>query len=247
MFEVTKKICQRFGIVFVTVVFLLGLVSAAWSLPADYNGTYYGTFSGDDSGVWVAVVNYSGDTVFLSYSTSSGEGDGGYMAYYGEAGTVGNYYTGSSVIQGSWVDAYIDSTDGSVSGDWGNTYYSEIGTISGSAYTTCSYAGTYSGRFSGDDSGSWTMTIAANGYVTGTISSDSGDTAFFEGGCHPDGHVIVVGEDSESVGFAFFGQISGSTVSGGWVSEDGYEGTVGSGSGGDDGGGGCFIMSLAGE
>ena len=248
MLGAAKRIHQHVGIGIVAVVFLLGLVSVAWSLPTDYDGTYYGTFSGDDSGIWVAVVSYSGDTVFLSYSNSSGEGDGGYMTYWGEAGTVGNYYTSSSVIQGSWVDAYIDSTDGSVSGDWGNSYSSDTGTISGSAYTTCSYAGTYSGSFSGDDSGTWTMTIAANGYVTGTISPDSGGTASFEGGCHPDGHVIVVGEDSESVAFAFFGQISGSTVSGGWESEDGYSGTVGSGGGGgDSGGGGCFIMSLAAE
>jgi hypothetical protein len=252
MFEAEKWIRKRVGIGMVAVVvLLLGLVSAAWCLPADYDGTYYGTFSGDDSGIWVAVVSYTGDTVFLSYSNSSGEGDGGYMSFYGEVGTVGNYYTPSSVIQGSWVDGYIDSTDGSVSGSWGNSYSGDTGTISGSAYTTFDYAGSYSGSFSGDDSGTWSMTIASDGYVTGTISPASGGTYSFEGGCHPDGHVIVVGEDDESTDFAFYGQISGSTVSGGWVSEDGYSGTVGSGSsGGDgdgDGGGGCFIMSLAGE
>jgi hypothetical protein len=44
-----------------------------------------------------------------------------------------------------------------------------------------------------------------------------------------------------------FGRVSGSSVSGEWVSDDGYSGDVASSGGSDDGGGGCFIMSLAGE
>ncbi len=250
MLEAAKRIHRHLGAVFVTVVCLLGLVSAAWSAPADYDGTYYGTFSGDDSGVWVAVVSYTGDTVFLSYSTGSGDGDGGYMSWVDESGSVGNYYTGSSAIQNSWVDAYIDSSDGSVSGNWGNSYSSDSGTITGSAYSSCPYAGTYSGSFAGDDSGTWSMTIASDGYITGSISPASGGTYSFEGGCHPDGYVIVVGDDGDGTDFAMFGTISGSSISGEWASDDGYSGTVssgGGGGGGDGGGGGCFIMSLAGE
>jgi hypothetical protein len=250
MLGAAKKIHQHVGIGIVAMVVLLGLASATWSLPADYDGTYYGTFSGDDGGVWVATVSYTGDTVFLSYSTSSDQGDGGYMTYWGESGTVGNYYTSSSVIQSSWVDAYIDSTDGSVNGSWGNSSSGDTGTLSGSAYTSCSYAGSYSGNFSGDDSGNWSMTVASNGHITGTMSPASGGTYSFEGGGHPDGYIIVVGEDGYGTDFAVFGQISGGTVSGEWVSDDGYSGTVSSGGGGGGdggGGGGCFIMSLAGE
>ncbi len=253
MFEVAKRIYQRFGIGLMAAVFLLGMVSAAWSAQTDYDGTYYGSYSGDDSGIWVAVVNSAGDTVFLSYSTVTGEGDGGFMTWWGESSGIGNYYTGSTVIQGSWADGYIDSSDGSVSGSWGNTTSGDSGTLSGSAYTSCPHAGTYSGSFSGDDSGTWSMTIASNGSITGTISPDSGGTHAFEGGCHPDGHMVVVGDDGSGTAFAMFGQISGSSVSGEWVSDDGYSGTVSSSSGGSSGGGGggggggCFIMSLTGR
>lgn len=251
MFEVSKKIHQRFGIVFVSAVFLLGLVSAAWCAEGDYDGTYAGTFSGDDSGYWVGIINTGSDSLYLSYSTDTGNGDGGYVSWFagGESGTVGNYY-GWSEIYDSYIDAYIDSSDGSVTGDWSNSSSGDSGTFTGDEVTSISYAGSYSGSFSGDDSGDWSMTIASNGYITGTISPDSGGTYSYEGGCHPDGYIIVVGDDGSGTAFAMFGQISGSSISGEWISEDGYSGTVsssGGGGGGDGGGGGCFIMSLAGE
>jgi hypothetical protein len=255
MLEAAKKKHQHVGIGIVAMVVLLGLASATWGLQKDYDGTYYGTFSGDDSGVWVAKVGSAGETVFLSYSTSSDQGDGGYMTFEHEYEGVGLYYVRSSVIQGSWVEAYINSSDGRVSGLWGNSSSGRSGELSGGAYTSCSYAGTYSGSFSGDDSGSWSMTIASNGHITGAMSPASGGTYSFEGGCHPDGYIIVVGEVGSATDFAVFGRISGGTVSGKWMNVDGDGGsTVGSGTGGGGGdsdggggGGGCFIMSLAGE
>lgn len=246
MFAFTRTVHQRFGIVIIAAVLLLGLASAAWCAEIDYDGTYAGTFTGDDSGYWVAVINSAGDSMFLSYS-NSGDGDGGYVTYYNETLTVGNYYGWSEVFN-SYIDAYIDSSDGSVTGDWSNA--TESGTFSGDAVNSISYAGSYSGSFAGDDTGSWSMTIASNGHITGTISPSSGGTYSFEGGCHPNGYIVAVG-DSGGVAFAVFGQISGSSVTGGWESEDGYSGTISSsgssGSSGGGGGSGCFIMSLIGE
>jgi hypothetical protein len=95
------------------------------------------------------------------------------------------------------------------------------------------------------------MTIAPNGHITGTMSPVNGGTYSFDGGCHPEGYIIVVGEGGFDTDFAVSGKISGGTVSGKWINEDGDSGsTVGTGGGdgdGDGGGGGCFIMSLAGE
>jgi hypothetical protein len=252
MFEIPQRIHQRYGVIFVAVLFLLGSVSTVWCAEGDYDGTYAGSFSGDDSGYWVGIIDTGSDSLYLSYSTASGEGDGGYVSWRGsaESGTVGNYY-GWSVINDSYVDAFVDSSDGSVSGSWSNSSSGDSGTITGNEVTSISYAGSYSGTFSGDDSGNWSMTIASNGYVTGTISPASGGTHSFEGGCHPDGYIIVVGEDSTGVDFAVFGRVSGSSVSGEWITDDGYSGDVVSSGGSNDGdgggGGGCFIMSLAGE
>ncbi|MGD8847161.1 MAG: hypothetical protein PVI54_16685, partial [Desulfobacteraceae bacterium] len=139
MFEARKKNYQLVGIGIVAIVVLLGLASTCWSSPTDYDGTYYGTFSGDDSGYWVVKVSYTGDTVFLFYSTSQSKGDVGIMTFKEESDTVGNYYTDGSYIQSNSVNVYIDSTDRSVTGEWGNEGSSESGTLSGSAYTSCSY------------------------------------------------------------------------------------------------------------
>jgi hypothetical protein len=242
MFEVAKRFNQRLGVVLIAVVFLAGLVSAAWCAEVDYDGTYAGTYSGDDSGYWVGIIDSGGDSLYLSYSTVDDEGDGGYVYYDGESGTVGSFHSWSE-MNGSYASADIDSSGGSVSGTWSNSYASTSGTITGSEVVSISHAGSYSGTFAGDDSGTWSMTIASNGYITGTISPESGGSYTFEGGCHPDGYIVAVG-DSGGTAFAVFGRISGSSVTGGWESEDGYSGTISSGGSSD---GGCFIMSLVGE
>jgi len=243
----SARVWHAWGLV-VAAVFLCGVASTAWGAEADYHGTYAGTFEGDDNGVWVAVIGSSpSDGVYLSYSTDYGQGDGGYVHWDGEIGTIGNYYS-TSLINGSYSEASVDSTDGTVSGNWKNL--PEVGKLSGNRITSCDYEGNYTGTFRGDASGTWTMAIAANGYVTGVMVND-GSSYGFEGGCHPDGRVIVIGEDGYGDYFSVFGQISGSSISGSWTTESGDEGTFKTGSsssgGGGGGGGGCFILSLIGR
>lgn len=241
-----KRSYRRNMIAIAFAAMALSMVTAGSVLGAvsDYYGTYAGTFSGDDSGYWVAVIS-ADSKAFLSYSTVYGAGDGGDIYYWAESGSTGEFYS-YSVIQGAWIDPiYVDSTDGSVSGQWSNYTDGESGTFSGSKVTESSYAGSYSGSIAGDATGSWQMTVGSDGYITGSVTAD-GDTASFEGGVHPEGYFAAVGT-IDYVDFAVFGLISGSSVSGGWISDDGGEGTISSGGasgGGGGGGGGCFISVI---
>ncbi len=252
---------RTIGCFFVVPVLLLSILfpvwtPAAWCAESEYFGTYSGNFTGDDNGVWVAVIaSTASDSVFLSYSTDTGQGDGGYITFAGEDPTSADY-TSVSLMNDTAINATIVKADKSVLGTWSNPHSGDIGTLTGGAITSVPQAGDYAGTFSGDDSGTWTMAIAANGYISGTMTNIEG-TATFEGGCHPDGYVIGVGTDPEGYDFAFSGRFSDSSISGTWVSEDGSEGeftTLGgstsgssSGGGGGGGGGGCFILSLTGE
>ncbi len=233
---------------------LLGTASSVWGAPSDYDGTYSGTYTGDDNGYWVAIADAVNGTAFLSFSTTRNAGDLGFMAFGGETAGVGNYFTGSTTIQDSSVDADITLATGSVSGTWSNNVSGDAGTLSGDLLTSSPHAGTYSGSFGGDDAGTWELTIAQNGHVTGTITSNSGGGGTFEGGCHADGVILIVGEADDGSGFALFGRISAGNITGSWIAEDGSEGTIGplgssgasgaGSSGGGGGGGGCFILSL---
>ncbi len=249
--EFLKGLCKRKMIIIAVAAMAISMFTTGSALCAesDYYGTYAGTYSGDDSGYWVAVIS-AADSVYLSYSTVTGYGDGGYIYYRAESGSTGEYY-GWSAVQNTSIDPmYIDSTTGAGSGEWENYTYGESGTFEGSKVTDSAYAGSYSGSIGGDVSGSWEMTIGSNGYITGTVTFE-GATVSVEGGVHPAGYFAAVGTDPNNNDFSAYGQISGSSVSGGWISEDGSEGTIsggGTGGGGDGGGdGGCFISVIKGN
>ena len=246
-----KRINAAVPLIFWTIC-IIGLALPAWSAESDYHGTYAGSFSGDDSGYWVAVVNSSSsDSVFLSYSTVYDYGDGGYLYFQEESSGVGTYYS-QSVINESVIEAFITAATGGVIGNWINNYNSTSGELVGNAITSSPQEGTYSGSIAGDATGTWSMTVASNGYLTGAINVESA-TSYFEGGAHPDGYMVGIGTDAYGDDFSFFGRISGTSASGSWSSESGDEGTFttgggssgGGGSGG--GGGGCFISSLTGK
>jgi hypothetical protein len=227
-------------------VLLIGLASPVWCAQSDYDGYYAGTFSGDDNGVWIAVIDSSSSTfVFLTYSTDSDDVDLGSLTYVGESGGIGNYFTASTEIFGSTIDADIDSSDGSVSGSWNNL--PAMGTLTGEKDPVVNFAGNYSGNVAGDDTGTWTIAIAANGATSGSFatSSGSGDVT---GIAHPDGYLLAVAEDTiNDVTIVMFGRISGSRISGEWEADDNSSGTFSTdsgGGGGGGGGGGCFISTI---
>ncbi|MEJ2038099.1 MAG: hypothetical protein P8X55_04100 [Desulfosarcinaceae bacterium] len=236
-----------YGIFMLVAFLVLGSAVAVWSAEGDYDGTYAGTFTGDDQGYWVAIIDSGSESLFLLYSTVHNFGDGGYLEWAGESGTSANYYAYSE-LNNSLIDSVVDSSTGSVIGTWSNS--TEGGTLSGAAMTSNDYAGTYSGTFSGDQSGTWSATIATDGYISGAMVL-GGDSYSFRGGCHPEGYFSAVGEDESGDTFAVFARISGDSITGSWGSESGDSGSVtGSTSdatGGGDGGGGsggCFIQSL---
>jgi len=216
------------------IIFLLGMISPVWSAQGDYDGYYAGSFEGDDNGLWVARIDSSLGSGFLSYSTDTGQGDWGILSFYGEKLLNGIYYADYFVspteINGSTVQTYIKASDDSVIGEWSNPVSTDEGLLSGDKISSTTYSGTYSGTFSGDNSGTWSMTISQSGSISGSSTSSEG-SGTFDGACHPNGYVLALGEDNLSGNlFGFFGQISGSSISGSWLSEDGSSGTFKTGS-----------------
>jgi len=252
-----KRVCGRHFLLVLAcaVIFAMAASPAGCSQP-DYDGTYAGTYTGNDDGFWVAVApGSSSAAVFLSYSTIDDIGDGGYLSFGGETASVGNFRTSFTELRGSSVDADVDSSSGSVTGVWSNS--GDSGTLTGGKVSSCPQAGSYSGTFGGDDIGTWSLTIDANCHITGSMaSSTSTNSGSFEGGCHPNGHALMVGAASTGDNFGVFGTISGSSFSGTWAADTGDSGTItsgsssggsSSGSSGGGGGAGCFILSLLGD
>jgi hypothetical protein len=252
-----KTFYKNTFLVFGLAILFMGISSTAWSAQSDYDGSYAGTYSGDDSGYWVAVADASGSSAFLSWSTTYDRGDAGILTWWNEDAGIGNYYTNSTEIQGSFVDAYINSSDDSVDGTWSNSQSGDNGSLEGDKLDSSAFSGNYAGSFCGDDSGNWSITIGAEGEVTGNMDSNNYGNSSFVGVCHPAGYVFGIGENNGEA-FAFFGQLSGSNITGEWIAEDGSTGVLSTGtcnSGGgdddDDGGGGgggggisCYIDGL---
>ena len=248
---------QCVGRVFCVAALLLGFSSYAWSAQSDYDGSFAGTYSGDDNGYWVAVTDANGTSAFLSWSTTYDRGDAGILTWWNENAGIGNYYTSSTEIQGSVVDAFIDSADSSVDGSWSNSQSGDSGSLEGDKLDTSAFSGNYSGSFCGDDSGNWTITIGSEGEVSGDMNSNNFGSSSFIGVCHPAGYVFGIGENNGEA-FAFFGQFSGSSLNGEWVSESGDSGALSTGTCSAGGGGGdddddddaggfglnCFIDSI---
>jgi hypothetical protein len=80
------------------------------------------------------------------------------------------------------------------------------------------YAGNWKGTFTGSgDNGSWDLTIASNGNITGSITSILfSQTSSAIGTVNPAGQVTVT-VGSSSSGITFSGTITGRNVSGAWT------------------------------
>ena len=223
------------------MILLISLFAAsAWSAVADYEGAYSGAFSGDDNGIWIAIINSSGTVRFLTWSDVYDVVDGGEISIDGS----GNIF-GYTEVNYSRITASINSS-GVVSGTW---YYDSdnTGTLFGQKESQVSqYSGTYSGNFSGDDSGTWSVTADSSGYISGIIHTSDGDVSM-EGGVNSEGKFIAY----DDIGAGIYGTISYGYVSGVWSNpyygESGtFSGSISiEGVGGDSGAGGCFITTTA--
>jgi hypothetical protein len=235
---------RKVGFYICMMLVFAGIVPSAWCVTPewDYDGMYAGDYVGDDSGVWVALIDSTGTSAFLSYSTVRREGEMGILQWQDDI--EARIFETTTKINGTQIDFWIFHwQDFAVEGGWDNTTREEKGTLSGGPINSTSYDGTYSGTFAGDSSGKWAMTVHPDGHITGYMRSSAG-TGNFEGVCHPEGYVFAFGMEGSGGEFAVFGTISGTSISGSWISESGDEGTFKTG-GGDSGG--CFIGSLIGN
>ncbi len=84
------------------------------------------------------------------------------------------------------------------------------------------FAGNYQGTFTGDDTGSWTVTIDTSGVITGQRTSDNFGEATVSGNVGSSGQSSISGTVDTVV---FSGQFSRSgEVSGSWLDDDGTSG-----------------------
>ena len=116
---------KRTLIFLISLAFILCLISANICL-AQQAGTYEGSYSGDDNGIWVAAIDSAGEGVFLSYSTQDSEGDGGFLDYIGSVGVV-DTYNSNSEINGTNITANVNTSTGAVSGNWSNPFSNDTG------------------------------------------------------------------------------------------------------------------------
>jgi hypothetical protein len=188
----------------------IGTVATTWGVEEDYDGVYAGTFSGDDNGVWVALIDSNSENIFLTHSTENGNADGG-NPLFEEYGGVGEFW-GITQLYGTAIEGSINLANDSISGLW-ESIYDQSGSFTGSAVTSNAYEGSYSGTFEGDLTGTWSLTIDSDGYLTGS-AIESGNTYPFIGGCHPDGYIIVFGEDDYASTYAASALITNGSISG---------------------------------
>jgi len=88
--------------------------------------------------------------------------------------------------------------------------------------------GTYAGTFAGSDTGTWTITIATNGTISGTGSSATGASLVFSGSIVTSGSITASSSGGSSSGSTWSGTINIATggVSGNWsLSGTGLTGT----------------------
>lgn len=229
-----------------TTVLMVLLFSAAPALCAvsDYAGTYNGTFAGDDTGIWIALISSNGDVAFITWSNWWGMVDGTDNATINDSGN-----SSGTTEEGTFFSITV-TLAGSVSGTWSEGL--NDGTISGDkcdAATMSELAGTYSGSVYGDASGTFSFSVNSSGYVSGSVTVE-GDKNSIEGGFDCDGNIILRADDASIKGTI----LSSGSISGNWYSDDGYSGGFsGSKTGdstGDDGGGSsssgpCFIQMIA--
>jgi hypothetical protein len=234
--------CLIFSLILTFVSILSIPVLAA---VEDYQGTYSGTYVGDDSGTWSSRSDSLGNGFAFTISNITDTPDVG-------LGTVDA--TGNLVLTmdgGSTVSGAIDPA-GDITGTWNNLITGQSGTFSGSRNVFSdiqALSGTYNGTYSGTDSGTWSATINSQGDVSG--SSTSTVVTFQDSGsgiANSSGELVA-----EMIGGSILYGIIDSgnnTVQGVWYNPITGDGGTLTGSkvvagSSDGGGGGCFIATAA--
>ena len=160
---------QSFSIIFMAT--LLTLIGSMGAFPnnchaTNVEGIYSGTFSGEQNGAWFLLIDDSKNGQIYFWITTKQVVDSGNVQFNSDnsfnfACTYG--ISGSSVI----------NTNGKISGRW------KFGNISGKLTGSRqdldkikALAGTYSSNCSGNETGSWNLTVSTKGSITGTVTWD---------------------------------------------------------------------------
>jgi photosystem II stability/assembly factor-like uncharacterized protein len=208
------------------------------------SGLFSGTFSGDQTGEWIATLDDSGQMKGMVWVAER-------KLAFSISGTVNT--PGAFTVQvGPGVGVQGETqTDGKVQGTW------QFDPLSGSftgdqavTDTLAAHAGTYTGTLAGDAQGKLTLRITADGELSGKVDGQEvHDT--FSGYISDDGTIIAL----SSNGVFIQGSMdSRGNLNGVWYDpsndasgtarahRDGAKSNAGSGGGG--GGGGCFMGTL---
>jgi hypothetical protein len=133
---------------------------------ANDESIYSGTFNGEQNGAWFLRIDNSGKGQIYFWITASQVVDSGEIKFNSENKFQ---YTCAYGLSGS---GDINS-DGTVKGNWKfeDTSGDMVGSRQDLAKITA-LAGTYSGKSSGNDTGSWNLTVSKDGSISGTITWD---------------------------------------------------------------------------
>lgn len=139
-----RKIYFKWSMYLLVSIFL-GVSALAFAAVEDYQGTYSGTYLGDDSGTWSSKSDLLGNGFAFSMSDITDTPDVG----LGTVDAFGNLVL--TLEGGSTVSGVIDPA-GDVTGTWNNLITGQSGTFSGSRNVFSdikALSGTYSGTYSG--------------------------------------------------------------------------------------------------
>jgi hypothetical protein len=156
---------------FFSLIFFITFLLTGWmdTLPANCQeandeSIYSGTFNGEQNGAWFLRIDNSGKGQIYFWLTASQVVDSGEIKFNSENKFQ---YTCTYGLSGS---GGIHS-DGTIKGNWKSEENS--GAMIGSRQDPAkieALAGTYSGRSSGNEIGSWNLTLSKDGSISGTIT-----------------------------------------------------------------------------
>ncbi|MBN1847245.1 MAG: hypothetical protein JW932_01530 [Deltaproteobacteria bacterium] len=172
----------------------------------EYQGAYSGGFSGDEVGIWIAVINDHGDVRLVLWSYDAESVDGGEEISIDNGGILDGY----TVVCNRIINGYV-AESGSLIAKW--LEQSAEGLLEGLRENNVSqFVGVYSGWFNGDESGEWDLTIHADGSASCTLYRKAGNIAMK--GCVNSSGTIILYDDN---GWGMNGTILKRKIDGTWT------------------------------
>lgn len=178
------------------------------SFAANAEGLYNGSFNGEHNGTWFLLINGSKEGQIYFWLTAGQVVDKGKVEFNGKGGFTFNCTYG---VSGSGEIA----ADGKISGAW--KFEGISGELNGSRQDLSevkSLEGTYTSDGTGDEACRWTLNVASDGSIKGTVSWEkNGLIEQGSGAVNSEGEFIFLTKDDTSA----YGSIDSSgKLSGTW-------------------------------